>query len=101
MLYSFESMPVVTAGLRPSCTSRRVAGLECVFGADPSADLDAGVGSGNVEEPGAVDATNLHVFDRFGLNGKIGSLCPATATRPAAEPRRRLFTIFIVTSKFV
>src|SRR5205823_6472567 len=52
-----------------------VTGLERVFGADPSADLDAGIGSGNVEEPGAIDATNLHVFDRFGLNGKIGSLC--------------------------
>ena len=63
----------------------RVAGFtEGVFGADPAADLDAGIGSGNVEEPGAVDAANLHVFDRFGLNGKIGSLC----SRNRNETRR-------------
>src|SRR5436305_13674046 len=35
------------------------------------------------------------------LTGRSAACAPATATRPAAEPRRRLFTIFIVTSKFV
>src|SRR5438552_2352314 len=35
------------------------------------------------------------------LTGSSAACAPATATRPAAEPRRRLFTIFIVTSKFV
>src|SRR6185436_17289612 len=34
------------------------------------------------------------------LTGRSAACAPATATRPAAEPRRRLFTIFIVTSKF-
>ena len=53
------------------------AGLERVFGAHPPADLDAGIGSGNVEESGAVGATNLHVFDRLGLYGEIGSMRPA------------------------
>src|SRR2546421_2376223 len=33
------------------------------------------------------------------LTGRSAACAPATATRPAAEPRRRLFTIFIVTSK--
>ena len=70
------------------------------FIAHITADLDAGIGSGDIEEPGAIDAANLHVFDRFGLNGKIGSLCSSDRNEPAAEPRRRLFTIFIVTSKF-
>src|SRR3979411_1372163 len=35
------------------------------------------------------------------LTGRSAACAPATATRPAAEPRRRLFTIFIVTSKLV
>src|ERR1041384_5255467 len=35
------------------------------------------------------------------FTGRSAACAPATATRPAAEPRRRLFTIFIVTSKFV
>src|SRR5215216_4780988 len=33
------------------------------------------------------------------LTGRSAACAPATATMPAAEPRRRLFTIFIVTSK--
>jgi len=80
---------VVTASGALVVFNRGVAGLETVFGADPSADLDAGIGSGNVEEPGAVDATNLHVFDRFGLNGKIGSLCPCdrNETRRGTEEK--------------
>src|SRR5689334_21181659 len=46
----------------------------------------------------------LHTFTNstgLALTGRSAACAPATATRPAAEPRRRLFTIFIVTSKFV
>src|ERR1700674_2241356 len=32
------------------------------------------------------------------LTGRSAACAPATATRPAAPPRSRLFTIFIVTS---
>src|SRR6266699_3290947 len=35
------------------------------------------------------------------LTGRSAACAPATATRPAAVPRRRLFTIFIVTSNYV
>src|SRR5947209_5600684 len=45
----------------------------------------------------------LHTFTYstgLALTGRSAACAPATATRPAAEPRRRLFTIFIVTSKF-
>src|SRR5215831_2162809 len=45
----------------------------------------------------------LHIFTYstgLALTGRSAACAPATATRPAAEPRRRLFTIFIVTSKF-
>src|ERR1044072_3621405 len=37
----------------------------------------------------------------FALSGRSAGWGTPTATRPAAEPRRRLFTIFIVTSKFL
>ena len=66
----------------------RVAGLtDGVFGADPAADLDAGIGSGNVEEPGAVDAANLHVFYWFGTTAR------AAAVR-STWPQRREFRRF-------
>src|ERR1043166_6203871 len=35
------------------------------------------------------------------FTGISAACAPATATKPAAEPRRRLLTIFIVTSNFV
>ncbi|MBA7655268.1 hypothetical protein ES703_63172 [subsurface metagenome] len=38
--------------------------------------LDAGVSARNVEESGTIQGADLHVFDRFGLHGKISSLCP-------------------------
>src|SRR5262249_18138532 len=54
-------------------------------------DLDASVGSGNVEEPGAVDAANLHVFDRLGLYGKIGSLCPSNRNETRCGTEEKAF----------
>src|SRR5947209_9169292 len=45
----------------------------------------------------------LHTFTYstgLALTGRSAACAPATATRPAAEPRRRLFTIFFVSSKF-
>src|SRR6202048_556525 len=40
--------------------------------------LDAGVGARNVEETGTIQGANLHVLDRFGLDGKISCLSPTT-----------------------
>src|SRR6185437_12340229 len=62
--------------------TRGVAGVDRVridrnFGAQVAAELDAGVRAGNVVEPSTVQGTDPHVFDRFGLYGKIGCLCPA------------------------
>src|SRR5262249_51706897 len=71
---------VVRVGAVVACAAARdvrrdaTAGVEVHFGADPTTDLDTSVGAGDVEEPGSVDAADLHVFDRLGLNGKIGSL---------------------------
>src|SRR5215210_3700911 len=41
-----------------------------------TAELDAGVGAWNVVETGTIQGTDLHVLDRFGLDGKISCLCP-------------------------
>src|ERR1041384_3885505 len=55
----------------------------------PPADLEAGIGARDVEEPFAVETADLHVFDRLGLDGKIGRLCPSNRdqTRRAAEEK--------------
>src|SRR5581483_8034585 len=44
---------------------------------DPATDLQAHVGARDVIEPHTVQAANLHVLDRFGLDGKIGRLRPS------------------------
>src|SRR5262249_50108931 len=44
------------------------------FLADVAAQMHADVGAGDVVVPSAVQAANLHVLDRFGLDGKIGCL---------------------------
>lgn len=68
-----------------------------ILEAGPAADLQADVGARNVVEPCAVERANLHVLDRFGLDGKIGCRhAVAVTARAAAPPRRRLFTIFIL-----
>ena len=67
----------------------RVAGLtERVLGADPAADLDAGIGSGNVEEPGSVDAANLHVFYWLGTTAR--AVAGRSTCRSGANSRRSL-----------
>jgi hypothetical protein len=57
----------------------------------PSADLEAGVGAGNVEEARAVNFTNPDIIDRRRFTrGKIGGLCPgnrnATGNRSEKAP---------------
>ncbi len=42
----------------------------------PATDLQACIGTGDVEEPFPVETAYPHVLDRLGLDGKIGSLCP-------------------------
>ena len=67
----------------------RVAGLaERVLGADPAADLDAGIGSGNVEEPGSVDAANLHVFYWLGRTAR--AVAGRSTCSSGANSRRSL-----------
>jgi len=39
--------------------------------------IQAGIRARDIIEPRAVEAADLHVLDRFGLNGKIGGLRPS------------------------
>jgi hypothetical protein len=57
--------------------------------ANPAADLQARVGARDVIETRAVERANLHVLDRFGLNGKIGCLrpCHRNETRCGAKEK--------------
>ena len=51
-----------------------VATIERNVGADITSQLDAGVGARNVVETGTIQGADPDVLDRFGLDGKIGSL---------------------------
>ncbi len=50
-------------------------------------DANAGISAGDVIETRAVEGADLHVLDRFGLDGKIGCLCAGQRdeTRRGAE----------------
>ena len=61
------------------------------FGADPAAHLQAHIGAGDVIEPDAIQATNLHVLDRFGLNGKIGRLRPSYSNESRRRTKEKTF----------
>src|SRR6185369_14620982 len=61
------------------------AGVERGVDAQITTQLDAGVGARDVEETRAIQGADPDVLDRFGLDGKIGSLCSAQGD----ETRRR------------
>ena len=76
----FGLVPVLAVGLRGGCATlprRRVVGrsVERRIDTDRAADANAGVGARDVPEAGTIEGADLHVFDRFGLDGKIGRLC--------------------------
>ncbi len=52
------------------------ASVEASLDAQITTQLDAGVGARDVVESGTIQGADPHVFDRFGLYGKIGRLCP-------------------------
>src|SRR6267142_49848 len=54
-----------------------VAGVGHHVGAQIAAELDAGISARHVVETGTIQGADPHVFDRFGLYGKISCLCPA------------------------
>ena len=51
-------------------------GAQTGFHAQVAAELDAGVGAGDVVETRTIQGANLHILDRFGLDRKVGRLSP-------------------------
>jgi hypothetical protein len=62
----------ITAPERSIVDAAAVGGVD----AQITTQLDAGVGARNVEETGTIQGADPHVFDRFGLYGKVSCLCP-------------------------
>jgi hypothetical protein len=67
---------VVRTGSAAIGATKNVGGVQTNLGAQISAQLDAGVGARDVVESGTIQGADPHVFDRFGLYGKISCLCP-------------------------
>src|SRR5262249_36202800 len=59
--------------------------------ADIAAEFDAGVRPGDVEEPLPVDAADLHVFDRLGLDREVGSLSPGDRNQTRGGTQEKVF----------
>src|SRR6266404_4576151 len=61
------------------------------FPAHIPADLEAGIGARDIEESIAIETADLHVFDRLGLDGKIGSLCPRDRNETGCGTEEKAF----------
>src|SRR5262249_30677688 len=69
---------LVTAGAAGEVGVATASGVaEVLVVTTPAADLQTGIGARDIEEPFAVETADPHVLDRFGLDGKIGRLCPS------------------------
>src|SRR3989442_6430419 len=66
-------------------------GVQAEVGGSKTADLETDVRTRNVVEALAVEGTDLHVFDRFGLDGKIGSLRPRNCDKSCRRAEEKTF----------
>src|SRR5215510_8456098 len=66
-------------------------GVPAVVSPDVTTDLETDIGAGNVEEALAVEGADLHVFDRLGLDGKIGSLRPRNCDKSCRGAEEKTF----------
>src|SRR4029077_7249226 len=67
-------LPLIRVGIERTPSQAAVDSAVGDFSANPAADLNAQVGAGHIVESCPVEAANLHVFDRLGLDGKISCL---------------------------
>src|SRR5262249_30001593 len=65
--------------------------VPAVVGPDVTTNLQADVSAWNVVEALAVEGADLHVFDRFGLDGKIGSLRPRNCDKSCRRAEEKTF----------
>src|SRR5207244_12544371 len=62
-----------------------------IVGSDIAADLETDVSARNVVETLAVQRADLHVLDRLGLDGKIGSLRPRNRDKSRRGAEEKTF----------
>src|SRR5262245_31819451 len=62
-----------------------------IVGPDVATDLQTDVSAGDVVEALAIEGADLHVFDRFGLDGKIGSLRPRNCDKSCRRAEEKTF----------
>ncbi len=77
-----------------------VVGVDVRINLDEAAQLDAGVGAGDVVETGAVKGADLHVLNGFRLDGKIGCLCPGGRCDNRSRTQDKALNLAHKTSKF-
>jgi len=97
------AIAVALAGIAvPSRLVLHASAVERGVDAQITAELDAGVGARDVEESRTIQRADPHVFDRFGLYGKISRLCPSHGdeTRRRAEDKA-LNHLHCLTSKLL
>ena len=75
---------------------RRTVGtaIESDVGAQITTQLDAGVGTRNIEETGTIQRTDLHILNRFGLDWKIGRLRAADGQKSRRRAENEFFSHF-------
>ncbi len=88
----------VVAGRAVLCAARsrvvRSTGtgdVVAVVGPDIARELDTRVGAGDVVPTVSVQRTDLHVLDRLGLDGKIGSLRPGNRDQTRRRTEEKTF----------
>ena len=69
----------------------RAGDVPAVVGSDIAADLEADVAARDVVEALAVEGADLHVFDRLGLDGKIGCLRPRNCDESCRGAEEKTF----------
>src|SRR5215467_1503152 len=67
------------------------SGVPAIVGPDVTADLETDLSARNIVESFAVQRADLHVFDRLGLDGKIGSLRPRHCDKSCRGAEEKTF----------
>src|SRR5215470_9638223 len=66
-------------------------GVPFVIGPNITTDLETDLGARDVVEALAVERADLHVFDRLGLDRKIGSLRPRNRDKCCGGAEEKIF----------
>src|SRR6516225_451218 len=81
-------MAASVAGTEGGATA---GGVILKFGFHQAADLDAGVGAGDIPETRPIQATDLHVFDRLGFDRQVSRLGTGHRKHAGRRPQKYAF----------